>query len=63
MSDLNWHKSTYSEESGEGGGCVEVAETAVVTHMRDSKDITIPGFTMANDSWTAFVEYARVQQV
>lgn len=60
MSDISWHKSTYSESEG---GCIEVAETAVVTHVRDSKDIRIPGFTASNEAWTALVEYAKVQRV
>lgn len=60
MSEMAWHKSTYSDG---GGGCVEVAETAVVTHVRDSKDISIPGFTASNTAWTALVEYAKEQQV
>ncbi|MBQ6357492.1 MAG: DUF397 domain-containing protein [Clostridia bacterium] len=60
MNDLNWRKSTYSDG---GGNCVEVAETASVTHVRDSKDIRIPGFTASNEAWTALVEYAKVQRV
>lgn len=61
MSDLMWHKSTYSDPNGEH--CVEVAETAVVTHVRDSKDISIPGFTTGNDAWSAFLAYAKEQRV
>lgn len=60
MSDLNWRKSTYSDS---GGNCVEVAETASVTHVRDSKDIRIPGFAVGNEAWTALVEYAKTQRV
>lgn len=61
MSDIKWHKSSFSEPNGED--CIEVAETAVVTHVRDTKDRTIPGLTVGNGAWTALVEYAKRQKV
>ncbi|MFE6719061.1 DUF397 domain-containing protein [Streptomyces albidoflavus] len=56
-----WTKSTYSNTGG--GGCVEwAADHAAVlgeVPVRDSKDVSLPGFTVAVPAWSAFVDYAK----
>lgn len=59
MDDLMWRKSSYSED---GQTCVTIHETTTATHVRDSKDMTIPGFSVSKQSWEAFVNYAKQQQ-
>jgi hypothetical protein len=53
---LRWLKSTHSDN---GGQCVEVAlnvaESADVVPVRDSKDPVGPALTFTADAWTAFV--------
>ncbi|WP_406184405.1 DUF397 domain-containing protein [Streptomyces sp. NBC_01006] len=49
---LPWSKSSYS--GGDGGQCVEVAGCASAVHVRDSKDIARPSFTVATTAWAAF---------
>ncbi|MFK0043309.1 DUF397 domain-containing protein [Streptomyces sp. NPDC090741] len=49
---LPWSKSSYS--AGAGGECVEVAGCASAVHVRDSKDVTRPAFTVATTAWAAF---------
>ncbi|MEV0412024.1 DUF397 domain-containing protein [Streptomyces sp. NPDC050448] len=39
--------------------CVEVAACASAVHVRDSKDVTRPAFTVAPTAWAAFTAYAR----
>ncbi|MFD5185858.1 DUF397 domain-containing protein [Streptomyces sp. NPDC058372] len=60
-----WTKSSYS--NGDGGGCVEWAanhaEAFGQVPVRDSKDTTLPGFTVTAPAWSAFVAYARTAQV
>ena len=55
-SELAWFKSSYS--SGEGGQCIEVANTPATIHVRDSKDQTGPTLTFTRAAWAAFVTYA-----
>ncbi|MEU5370347.1 DUF397 domain-containing protein [Streptomyces sp. NPDC005951] len=52
----NWRKSSYS--SDEGGACVEIAAHPAAVHVRDSKDIEGPTFTVAPQAWSAFAAYA-----
>ncbi|MFG2717924.1 DUF397 domain-containing protein [Streptomyces sp. NPDC048416] len=54
--ELAWFKSSYS--GSQGDDCVEVAVTERAVHVRDSKDLTCPHFTMGRDGWTRFVRYA-----
>ncbi|MFQ6850187.1 DUF397 domain-containing protein [Streptomyces sp. 35M1] len=51
-----WRKSSYS--SDEGGACVEIAAHPAAVHVRDSKDIEGPTFTVAPSAWSAFAAYA-----
>ncbi|UPT42649.1 DUF397 domain-containing protein [Streptomyces sp. WAC00303] len=53
---LNWFKSSFSGD--EGGACVEIAAHPAAVHVRDSKDIEGPAFTVAPTAWSAFAAYA-----
>ncbi|MET8009884.1 DUF397 domain-containing protein [Streptomyces sp. NPDC005271] len=53
--DLAWFKSSYS--GTEGDNCIEVAVTERTVHVRDSKDVTLPGLAIAHDGWAQFVRY------
>ncbi|MFD7474824.1 DUF397 domain-containing protein [Streptomyces sp. NPDC059837] len=55
-SELAWFKSSHS--TGDGGQCVEVAARPHVVHVRDSKDIALPGLEVDAAAWTAFVGFA-----
>lgn len=57
MEHLIWHKASYS--SGQGGNCVEIAETSTGTAIRDSKDPhgAVLRFTAA--AWSAFTASIR----
>ncbi|WP_137234227.1 DUF397 domain-containing protein [Streptomyces sp. BPSDS2] len=52
----DWRKSSYS--ASEGGACVEIAAHPAAVHVRDSKDIEGPTFTVAPTAWSAFAAYA-----
>ncbi|GGP50674.1 DUF397 domain-containing protein [Streptomyces sindenensis] len=52
----DWQKSSYS--ASEGGACVEIAAHPAAVHVRDSKDIEGPTFTVAPSAWSAFAAYA-----
>ncbi|MFI7087975.1 DUF397 domain-containing protein [Streptomyces anulatus] len=52
----DWQKSSHS--SDEGGACVEIAAHPAAVHVRDSKDIEGPTFTVAPTAWSAFAAYA-----
>lgn len=54
--ELAWFKSSYSGTQGDD--CVEVAVTERAVHVRDSKDIARPNFSVAREGWVRFVEYA-----
>ncbi|MFE7108591.1 DUF397 domain-containing protein [Streptomyces sp. NPDC057575] len=55
--ELEWFKSTYSDSSNPSD-CVEVATTPGTVHVRDSKNVTLPPFTVTSAAWTHFVNYA-----
>ncbi|WP_078518915.1 DUF397 domain-containing protein [Streptomyces sp. Tu6071] len=61
MVEEGWVKSSYSNSNG--GGCVEwasnIARTQHVVPVRDSKDVSIPGFTVAGAAWGTFVESVK----
>ncbi|MFJ5867417.1 DUF397 domain-containing protein [Streptomyces parvus] len=52
----DWRKSSYSAD--EGGQCIEIAAHPAAVHVRDSKDIEGPTFTVAPQAWSAFAAYA-----
>ncbi|MGW3440908.1 DUF397 domain-containing protein [Streptomyces bacillaris] len=52
----DWRKSSHSGD--EGGACVEIAAHPAAVHVRDSKDIEGPTFTVAPQAWSAFAAYA-----
>ena len=54
--ELAWFKSSYS--GSQGDDCVEIAITKEAIHVRDSKDVTRPPFTVTRDGWTQFVRFA-----
>ncbi|OKJ36409.1 DUF397 domain-containing protein [Streptomyces sp. CB01580] len=56
-SELTWFKSSYSDSSN-GHDCVEVATTPHTVHVRDSKNVPGPLFTVAPGAWSDFVTYA-----
>ncbi|GGQ87447.1 DUF397 domain-containing protein [Streptomyces griseorubens] len=56
-SELNWFKSSYSG-GNDGNSCVELALTAQIVHVRDSKDTTGPRLAFDPDAWASFVSFA-----
>ncbi|MET8746578.1 DUF397 domain-containing protein [Streptomyces sp. NPDC004728] len=56
-SELKWFKTSYSDSSS-GNDCVEVATTPGTVHVRDSKNVTLPPFTVTFAAWAEFVSYA-----
>lgn len=57
MSDVEWHKSSFS--GGQGGQCVEVADLPSGKLVRDSKrpDGSVLRFTAG--AWSSFVTEIR----
>lgn len=53
---FDWHKSSYSNASG--GECVEVATCPHAVHIRDSKILEGPTFTVAPTAWATFLTWA-----
>ncbi|MQS07080.1 DUF397 domain-containing protein [Streptomyces alkaliphilus] len=53
---MSWRKSTYS--SSGSGDCVEVATCPEVIHVRDSKAVDGPYFTVGAAAWAQFVDLA-----
>lgn len=58
-SSLEWTKSSYS--SNDGPQCVEVAAAPGTVHVRDSKDVSRPGFAVSAAGWAAFAANAADQ--
>jgi Domain of unknown function (DUF397) len=50
--DETWRKSSYS--GGNGGNCVEVAETPGIVLVRDSKNPDGPRLAFGQHAWEAF---------
>ncbi|MFJ8333364.1 DUF397 domain-containing protein [Streptomyces sp. NPDC094437] len=57
--ELHWFKSSYSS-SGEAGDCVEVANTPVAIHVRDSKNPAHGNFAVSRATWVDFLTFADV---
>ncbi|MEU6373984.1 DUF397 domain-containing protein [Streptomyces sp. NPDC046909] len=55
MTELNWQKSTYSEEAS---SCVEIAPSPTAIHIRDSKDPSRPHLTLQPTTWADFVSFS-----
>ncbi len=56
MRELAWFKSSYSGTQGDD--CLEITVAEQAIHIRDSKDLTRPPFTVGGASWTPFVRFA-----
>jgi len=56
-----WRKSTRS--AGGGGDCVEVATTADVVGVRDSKDPDGPVLVFTPDAWRTFVDAVKERRL
>ncbi|OEV26502.1 toxin-antitoxin system, toxin component [Streptomyces nanshensis] len=56
MSGIYWYKSSYS--TAQGDNCIEVAVAQQAVHVRDSKDLARPAFTVGHEGWGRFVSYA-----
>ncbi|PKW11148.1 protein of unknown function [Streptomyces sp. 1222.5] len=54
--ELVWFKSSYSGTQGDN--CIEVAVTEQAVHLRDSKDVTLPHFSVGHEEWSRFVGFA-----
>ncbi|MEU3599090.1 DUF397 domain-containing protein [Streptomyces sp. NPDC006798] len=54
--EIAWSKSSYS--SPDGDNCIEVHASTAAVHVRDSKDIARPHFTVGPTAWTQFIGYA-----
>ncbi len=54
--ELTWFKSSYSG-GNDGEFCVEIAVAPRLVHIRDSKTVEGPRFTVAPAAWTGFVTY------
>ncbi|MDG9724855.1 MULTISPECIES: DUF397 domain-containing protein [unclassified Streptomyces] len=52
MQPLTWRKSTYSPD---GSNCVEIATTATVTLVRDSKTPTGSRIAFPRTAWADFL--------
>lgn len=55
---LRWRKSSFS--GGEGGSCVEVAETSDGgRYVRDTKNRSLPALYFTAAEWDAFIRGVR----
>ncbi|AVH56166.1 MULTISPECIES: DUF397 domain-containing protein [Streptomyces] len=52
MSELRWHKSSYSEAAG--NACVEIAKSWHVIAVRDSKNLEQPHASVGREAWVRF---------
>jgi hypothetical protein len=52
--ELAWFKSSYSD-GPDGDSCVEIATAPGAVHVRDSKNVEGPRFTVTPAAWTGFV--------
>ncbi len=52
--ELVWFKSSYSD-GPDGDSCVEIAVAPRTVHVRDSKNVEGPRFTVTSAAWTGFV--------
>ncbi|MFI5814551.1 DUF397 domain-containing protein [Streptomyces sp. NPDC051643] len=53
--ELAWFKSSYS--GSEGDDCVEIAIAEQAVHVRDSKDVSRPAFSVEGEQWSRFVGF------
>ena len=55
--NTRWRKSSYS--GGQGGNCVEGADTKTRVLVRDSKDQTGPILRFTPDAWRRFAKQIK----
>ncbi|GAB2520792.1 DUF397 domain-containing protein [Nocardiopsis aegyptia] len=60
MTELSWHKSSYS--GGNGGDCVEVAEGAT-TAVRDTQNRDLGHLMFPGSEWTALLGTVRAAEL
>ena len=58
MDVTNWRKASYS--SGNGGNCVEVANSSTTVALRDSQDQDGPRLAVSPAQWRALTR--RIQR-
>ncbi|MGW0734288.1 DUF397 domain-containing protein [Streptomyces sp. NPDC002851] len=54
-----WCKSSYSGGGSSGGDCIEVADLASSTAVRDSKDPAGAALVFSADHWSAFISHVK----
>jgi hypothetical protein len=59
MTELNWHKSSYS---GSQANCVEAASIPDAVAVRDSKDPDGPRLVVSPAGWRSFTASVKVSQ-
>lgn len=59
IDDLHWRKAS---KSGNGGDCVEMADTPDEIYVRDTKRREAGHITVKADSWRAFVAEIKAGQ-
>jgi hypothetical protein len=57
MTELNWHKSSYS---GSQANCVEVASLPHAVALRDSKNPDGPKLAFAPEMWRTFTSRVKI---
>ncbi|MGX9891331.1 DUF397 domain-containing protein [Streptomyces sp. NPDC002276] len=62
MPELAWFKSSYSS-GPDGDSCVEIATVPGTVHIRDSKNVDGPRFTVAALAWADFVTYTSAPKL
>ncbi|MFR9797259.1 DUF397 domain-containing protein [Streptomyces sp. MS06] len=55
MPEPAWHKSTHSAEAA---NCLEIADTPLAVHVRDSKVPAGPRLSFPPDAWAGFLSFA-----
>ncbi|TQN27804.1 uncharacterized protein DUF397 [Haloactinospora alba] len=61
MSDVRWHKSSYS--GGSHQDCVEVAESPDLVRVRDTRNRESGHLTVTSGEWAAFLADVRADRL
>jgi hypothetical protein len=54
-----WRKSSFSGSSGNGDGCIEVADLSDSIAVRDTKDRSLPPHIHSAPAWREFLAGVR----